>query len=197
MFYFRDMKKLILIISTVLASVLAGCISVTIPTSNCADISFELDGDPMPYSGAYPITGQCQQNTLINTLYPQSSQTLGLQFPSFSGTSLEYIIGINITDPTGISVGETYEWGSGGPNIDSLVILSMVYHDHAVTPHESYTYPDNHNSSFNGEVLITNFNQTNNLISGTFYFTGVNANGNQSVNITNGIFEDVPLTVVD
>ena len=73
----------------------------------------------------------------------------------------------------------------------------MIYHNHAVTPYESYTYPDNHNSSFNGEVLITNFNQTDNLISGTFYFTGVHMDGNQSVNITNGIFEDVPLTVVD
>ena len=161
-------------------------------SSLCGNVTITVDGVGLTFSPS-TITN-CDGIAVISNNNGNLNQ-VGFTFTSWSGGMIEWICTAIIqeynTANLPINLNQTY-FGNNVPL--SPTILNLGFNNLEANGTYSNNHPTTNPSVKNGSIIFTNIDYSNNLIDGSFSFTGYQTIGASPKQI-NCTFSDVPFTI--
>jgi hypothetical protein len=162
-----------------------------LPTSStCGTGSFAVNGSAKTHNGLVPGLNDCMPGSLVSLGQTQSEiVAANVILVNYSAVGVnEFTLQLTVSDGNGMSVGMPY-------NADNSMgaQVNMSYFGGGG---QSWTNASTLNNTVNGTVTFTEIDISNLVTSGTFSFTGYgSSNPSDSIVVTNGTFQDIPITV--
>tara|TARA_B110000285_G_scaffold32349_1_gene33673 strand:+ start:2409 stop:2999 length:591 start_codon:yes stop_codon:yes gene_type:complete len=166
------------------------CLPPLPASSTCGTGSFAVNGSAKTHNGLVPGLNFCMPGSLVSLgQTPSEILAANVTLVNYSAIGVnEFTLQLTVSDGNGMSVGMPY---SADINMDPQVSISYFGGGG-----ETWTNASSLNNTVNGTVTFSEIDISNLLISGTFSFTGYgSSNPSDSIVVTNGTFQDIPITV--